>query len=107
MSINPNEVYERMRLAGDLWAKLDGAASKLEEQRKSIWAQIMIQQGDVSVAKAEMLAEASKVYTDHIEKMVSARTEANIARAEYDSIKSWIELVRSAEASKRAELTCK
>lgn len=105
--INPNDVYERYRTAGVKWAELDGIASNYEEMRKPKRAQIMISFGDMSVNKAEMQAEASKEYIDHITKMVSARTEANIARAEWEAIKSWIETVRTLEASRRAEMQLK
>jgi hypothetical protein len=101
--INPSEVHERFRLAGEVWADKESAASFLEETLKSVRSQIMSSLGDMSVNKAEMLAQADKLYLDHIKAMVNARKEANISKVNYDAIKVWIELVRSLEASKRAE----
>lgn len=104
MPLNPQEVYEKYRLAGISWANLDGDASRLEEMRKSTRSQIMISFGDMSVNKAEMLAEANQSYIDHVEKMVAARTAANIARAEWEAIKVWVDVTRSLESSRRAEM---
>lgn len=104
MSIDPSEVYERFRKAGNDWAILNGLASLLEERRKPVRALIMVSYGEMSVNKAEMLAEADEKYMSHIEKMVKARTEADKARADYDAIKAWVELVRSAESTRREEM---
>ena len=102
--LDPNEVFEKYRTAGINWAKLDGQASIMEEKRKPIRAQIMISLGDISVNKAEMHAESSPTYIEHIEKMVEARTAANIARAEWEAIKVWVDVTRSLESSRRAEM---
>lgn len=102
---NPDEIAERMRIAGEKWADLDGAASMLEEVKKSVRAQIALAAGEVSVAKAEMTADASKVYREHLETMVKARTAANRARVQYDCMKAWAELARTLESSRRAEMT--
>jgi len=103
MDFSPNDVYERFRLAGENWANAEHAAQLLEETRKAVRAQIMTAFGDMSVNKAEMLAEADPGYFEHLQKMVDARRDANKARVNYDAIRAWVELVRSAEASKRAE----
>lgn len=105
MKLNPNEIFERYRIAGEAWANLDGAACLLEETRKSVRAQIMTTSGETSVSKAEMYAEADEEYRVHLERMVEARTQANIARVNYDAIRAWVDLTRSAEASNRAMAT--
>lgn len=103
-TLNPHYVHEKFVAAGTKWAELNGLASRLEEMRKSVRAQIMTSMGETKVNRAEMLAECDPAYTQHIEKMVEARTKANIARAEYDAIKAWLELTRTLESSKRAEM---
>lgn len=101
---NPDEIREQMRLAGEKWADLDGCASLLEESKRSVRAQIALGAGEVSVAKAEMTADASKGYREHLESMVKARTAANRARVNYDCMKAWAELARTLESSRRAEM---
>lgn len=101
--MKPDEVYEKFRLAGESWADKESAASLLEETRKAVRSQIMTAFGDMSVNKAEMLAEADPAYSEHLHKMVEARRIANTAKVNYDAIRVWVDMVRSAEASKRAE----
>lgn len=102
--INPNEVYQRFVDAGTKWARLDGEATLLEEMTKPKRAQIMANFGDIAINKAEMHAYKSEEYANHVKETIAARTKANIARAEYDAIKAWIDITRTMESSKRAEM---
>lgn len=106
MSFDPHKIAERFRDDGLTWADRDGAASLLEETKKTLRSQIAL--GFLpdagSVSKAEMMAEAKQEYTEHIRSMVTARTEANKARAQYDADRAFIDLVRSQESSRRAEM---
>ena len=103
MKFDPTEIAERMRLAGEEWSDLDAAANMLEETRKSVLAELM-NQAEGSMAARESEALADPVYKLHITNMVTARKEANRARVKYDTAKAWVELVRTSEATKRAEL---
>lgn len=100
------KVAHNMALLGHEWADRECAASLLEETRKSVRAQLAVEflKDAGSAAKAELMAEADDKYVDHLNKMVAARKAANIARVNFDAHKAWIELVRSAEASRRAEM---
>lgn len=104
MAFNPNEIAERMRLAGEEWSDLDAAANMLEESRKSILAELINQASGGSIAAREYEALANPAYKLHITNMVNARREANRARVKYDTAKAWVELVRTSEATKRAEM---
>lgn len=104
MALNPNEIAERMRLAGEEWSDLDAAAAILEETRKSVLAELVNQSKGSSIAAKESEALADPVYKLHITNMVNARKDANRARVKYDTSKAWVELVRTFEATKRAEL---
>ncbi len=103
MAFNPNEIAERMRLAGEEWADLDAAANMLEESRKSVLAELM-NQCEGSMASRESEALANPAYKLHITNMVTARKDANRARVKFDTAKAWVELVRTSEATKRAEM---
>jgi hypothetical protein len=102
--LNPNEIAERMRLAGEEWSDLDAAANMLEETRKSVLAELMNQSQASSMAARESDALADPAYKLHVTNMVNARKDANRARVRYDTARAWVELVRTSEATKRAEM---
>ena len=104
MAFNPTEIAERMRLAGEEWSDLDAAANMLEETRKSVLAELVNQSKGGSIAAKESEALADPAYKLHITNMVNARKEANRARVKYDTARAWVELVRTSEATKRAEM---
>ncbi len=104
MRFDPTEIAERMRLAGEEWSDLDCAANLLEESRKSVLAELVNQSKGGSIAAKESEALANPAYKLHITNMVNARREANRARVKYDTARAWVELVRTSEATKRAEL---
>ena len=105
--INPGEVFERLTSLGSEWADALAAASLLEETSKPLVAKLTIgfMEGGVARVLAETEALASDEYRRHIERMVAARREANVARVRYQSAQVWAELLRSANANRRAELT--
>jgi hypothetical protein len=104
MAFSPNEIAERMRLAGEEWSDLDCAANLLEESRKSVLAELVNQSKGSSIAAKESEALADPAYKLHITNMVNARRDANRARVRYDTAKAWVELVRTSEATKRQEM---
>lgn len=106
MSFEPAELAKRFRDDGHTWADKDGAASLLEETRKTLRSQIAVALFATagSAAKAEMMAEATAEYIEHVKAMVEARREANRARAQFDADRAFIDLVRSQESSRRAEM---
>ena len=76
------------------WAEKDGIASKLEEQKKIVLAQVYnySRQAKENGSKdSEMLSIASETYSDHVIKMVEARTESNIAKARVEACRVLIE----------------
>ncbi len=104
MALDPNTVAERMRLAGEEWSDLDAAANMLEETRKSVLAELTNQAKAKSATERESLALADPAYKLHIANMVNARKDANRARVKYDTARAWVELVRTTEATRRAEM---
>src|SRR5687767_1346898 len=103
--MSPDEIFERMVAAGNDWADLNAAAEALEEQLKSVKAQLMVSSTHTSAAGKEMEALADESYREYVKQMTNARKLANRARVKFDSIKAWIELTRSVESTKRAEMT--
>ena len=106
MSTNPYmQGVEQWRLLQEKWARLDGDARLLEEMQKSLLAELTNQySAGNSVAKAEVMARSHERYTEHVTKMVNARTEANIARSYADAKRMGWESWRTSESTKRAEM---
>jgi hypothetical protein len=110
--IDPTKLYQKMYDAGADWSDKDAAANLLEETKKSVLADIMQEvahraaaAGESATAAAlERIALANAAYKEHVRAMVEARREANKARAQYDAIRTYIELVRTVESTKRAEM---
>lgn len=105
--ISLEEMHSRLVTLGEAWADKDAAASAFEESRRSIRAQIAMRcMGEAkSIAKAELMAEADDEYKAHVRAMVSARRTANIAKVNFDAAKIWVDMWRSQESTRRAELS--
>lgn len=103
--LNPDEIHERLRLAGEEWADKDAAANSLEETKPVVLAELTNQAAGSSAAEKKSVALAEPAYKLHLTSMVAARKEANRAKVRYDTGKIWAELKRTQESTKRAEMT--
>jgi hypothetical protein len=102
---SPDEIHERLRLAGEEWADKDAAASALEETRKTLLAELFLNAApSTTVKESEMRALADPAYKLHTTNMVAARKEANRAKVRYETARVWAELRRSLESTRRAEM---
>lgn len=100
---DPEAIYKRLVDAGEEWTDKEAAAEILEENKKTILAEIM--QGFTgSTAERERCALADSAYKLHLKNMVSARREANRARVRYDSCKVLAEMRRTEASTRRAEM---
>lgn len=106
MNFDPHKLAEQLLSHGSAWAEDNCAADLLEETKRTLRSQIALKHlPDVgSVAKAEMIAEATAEYIGHIKQMVEARRNANKSRVQYDADRSFIDMIRSQESSRRAEM---
>lgn len=106
LKIDPAQIGAELDKAGADWVNLDAAARILEETKAVVRAEIErrhLEQGMTS-AKAETLAQADPVYRAHLELMVENRRKANLARVLFDSLRAEVELIRTVESSRRAEM---
>ena len=105
MTRDPDKIAHELSERGAAWADAEAAAQALEETRKSVLAQITVENRPEckSHTEAETQALADARYRDHVAQMVNARKAANKARVRFDTTKVWIELLRSQEATRRAE----
>lgn len=101
---DPDKIAEELSKRGLAWADADAAYKALDEATKSVLAECMADAGDTSVAKAEMQGRAHPTYKAHLESVDRARRASNRARVSYDTFQVWIELKRSENATKRAEM---
>lgn len=100
---DPDAIYSRLVSAGEEWADKEAAAEILEENKKTILAEIM-QGFQGSTAERERQALADVTYKLHLKNMVAARKEANRARVRYDSAKVLAEMRRTEASTRRAEM---
>jgi len=105
MQYEPDKLHARLISLGEDWADKEAAASLLEETRRSVRAELMRESNATSVAAAEAQAEAAMKYKEHLKDMVEARRIANRANVNYKAAMVYIDLYRSHEATRRAELT--
>lgn len=100
---NPDEIYERLRIAGEDWVDKDAAANLLEETKKTVLAELMSGfQG--STAERERNALADSAYKLHLTKMTAARKEANRSKVKYDAMRILAEMRRTEASTRRAEM---
>jgi hypothetical protein len=96
-------LHNRMVQLGEIWAEKNAAADLLEESRKTVLAELQLHT-EGGVAERERRALADPQYEVHINAMCEARKQANIARVHYDAAKAWVEMSRSIESTRRAEM---
>jgi hypothetical protein len=100
-------LYHQMQHLGSRWADLHAEAELLEESKKCVLASITLHfmnEGD-NKSSGEAKAFAAPEYVEHVRKMVEARRKANQAKVEFEGIKTHMNLTRTYEASRRAEMT--
>ncbi len=102
--MDANELYHKLTQAGDDWADKQAAYNVLDDTKNAVLAQLMLKSSATSVAAKEIEAKASKEYTDHVKHTQEAMKLALKAKVNYESIKIWIDLKRSEEATRRAEM---
>lgn len=102
---DPDQLHARLVDLGEQWCDANAAADILEETRKSVLAEVMATSNAKSRAEREDSALSSTVYKDHLRAMVDARRLANRSRVKYDAAKIKVELMRSMESTRRAEMT--
>jgi hypothetical protein len=88
---------------GEDWSDKDAAASLLEETRHTVRAEVMADWPDDSNAGAETKACRDPRYRKHIEDMVEARRLSNRAKIKLEAIRTFADMYRTEQATRRAE----
>ena len=95
---------EQYRLVAKRWVDADAAANMLEECKSAFLAKMMAGQGDMPVSRAEMNVKASPEWEDYISKMVKAREQAALLKAQLEFIRMKFSEWQSENATRRAEM---
>eukprot|EP00239_Pterosperma_sp_CCMP1384_P001808 CAMPEP_0197848404 /NCGR_PEP_ID=MMETSP1438-20131217/8636_1 /TAXON_ID=1461541 /ORGANISM="Pterosperma sp., Strain CCMP1384" /LENGTH=231 /DNA_ID=CAMNT_0043460627 /DNA_START=203 /DNA_END=898 /DNA_ORIENTATION=+ len=106
-SDGPDEMYHQLVYYGQQWSDRLAEAEGLEEGKKMLLAELILgymDDGSTSRILAESKALADERYKEYIDRMVETKRLSNRSRVEYDALKIKLELVRTWEASRRAEL---
>lgn len=111
-TLDPTQLVHKVVQAGEAWADAEAAAQSLEDTRKRVLAELTLTYLNVpkpdgktrmSQVAAEAHAMADPKYGAHLDMAVEMRREANKLRVRYDLGKVYIDLLRSREATRRAE----
>lgn len=97
-------ISEQFRLVAKEWIDADNAARLLEETKTAVLSQRMAELGDMPVAHAERAVKSSPEWSEFIEKLVAARTNANRLKMKLEYVRMRHSEQQSFEASKRAEM---
>jgi hypothetical protein len=102
-------MYRTLTEAGERWADSKAAYQALDDSSKSILAdltQTYYEDGTKagSRAAAETLALRSAQYRDHLAQVAAAHKAFLRAQVRYDSLRTLVELRRSEESTRRAEM---
>lgn len=100
---------ESIDTLGKDWADKQHAANLLEETKTIVRAEIAnrirSEHPHMTRRDAEIAALVSAHYRDHVNSMVNAKRDANIARVNLEAVRARFEAMRTAEVSRRAEVT--
>ena len=97
-------ISEQFRLTAKAWVDADQVARLLEETKSAVLSQRMAALGDMPVSRAELQVKASPEWSDFVEKMVKARTQANLLKVKLEWIRIKSSEQQSEEATRRAEM---
>ena len=97
-------ISEQFRLVAKKWVDADSAASLLEESKSAVLAKKMAALGDMPVSRAEMTVKASDEWADYIGKMVKAREQAALLKAQLEFLRMKFMEEQSSNATRRVEM---
>lgn len=104
--IDPNKLAKELVEAGNDWADKDAAFFLLDETKKDVLSECIgkLNDQDLSAVKAEQEARRLPQWRENQSKLAEARREMNRAKVRYTGLQTYIELIRSREATNRAEM---
>ena len=104
MTLSNELPSEQYRLVAKDWVQKDGAARMLEDNKTTVLSQRMSELGKLPVSTAERTVKASPEWSEYIDRMVEARTAANLAKVKMKYIEMKYFEWQSQNASRRSEM---
>lgn len=105
---DPDKIAHELSKRGHAWADADAAYRALDDVTKTILAECEVEaQKDADNATQAAIERAGRVgakYRGHLSALGEARKAANRAKVNYETYQVWIELKRSENATRRAEM---
>ena len=102
--LDPQKLYQELLDCGQKWADAQAAYDLLHETKKVVLANLKNQSQAKSEVGKETEALAHPDYMEHIVKLHKAARDAMRYRVQYESLRVYIDLLRSKIALKRAEM---
>lgn len=104
--MDPNKIHAGLVEKGAESARARAYASTTDRLRKQVRAQYVVQyvNSGCSLGKAESLALIEPDYVEACERAEKAEADAGIAAVQYAAAQAWLEVWRTTEATKRAEM---
>lgn len=107
-TFDPDAIYREIVKAGEQWADAKAGYEALDDNTKSVLADITANFLDgtkgMSRTEAEMRALSSGEYKAHLASVSKARKDWLRSQVSYDSLKMLAEMRRSQESTRRAEM---
>lgn len=86
-------------------AEAQGRADYWDEWKKIVFSEIVNQQQDMAISKAEHIARAHPEYRKALKNAIEWGTKANVLKAELKAIEMEFETWRTVESTRRAEMS--
>jgi hypothetical protein len=94
---------EQFRIVAKQWVDADAAADILEELKSATLSQLISDQGDMPVNRAEANVKSGNEWQAYIRNMVDARQRANKLKVQMEYLRMKFSEWQSHEATKRTE----
>jgi hypothetical protein len=108
-SLDPHQIMRDLARVGTDYANLKHAFKTLEKTQKPVLSKLTNDarrdDPDLSRREAEDIATASEIFTEHLHKMQQAELQKDLAYAQLEALRAFIEALRSHEATRRSEMT--
>ncbi len=104
MPNTPEDLYHRLDELGENWANLDADYRALDAATKNILAECMRKRNEPTSTAREEAARCLPEFKEHLVAVSEARRAANIASINYDNFKTYVDLLRTKAANRRAEM---
>lgn len=104
-TLDPEALCHELEKRGLDWADKDAAYHALDDLTKTILSECIADLNEhKSAAADEVEARRSQKFREHLAALNNARRAANRAKVNYSMWQAYMELLRTQEATKRAEI---